>query len=296
MRRHLSVFSAHSGEYFGFLDYERDNARRLLMSGEVPSLLIYEYPSLAGPPVGTYELQGEALQAVQTLQAQGATCAGMLAAQDEEEAWAMVGMVWCYPTRYGPLHVLTQFADLSAWLKPREVATRLLKDGTYFLEATGDPAWLEFWDVALWFQYEADTGLPFLVYALAERFLSCEQQGRAWRLGQCLWPAVERNSRERRQAARRAFRKALPTLLPGLQIAKKKPGYGWKKGRADFFLSDAGRLCPAQFVLTKVAQSQITSLRQAMEAYQSPRGYLIAPGLEPEAALDENMVWVPFGR
>ena len=100
--------------------------------------------------------------------------------------------------------------------------------------------------------------------------------GAVFRPGQGLCPAIERNRRQERQALRRAFTKALPDLLPGTSIARKKPGYGWKKGRADFFLSQQADLCPTQLLRQPVSQTCVETLREAIQASQ-PRGYVVAP-------------------
>ena len=67
------------------------------------------------------------------------------------------------------------------------------------------------------------------------------------------------------------------------------------KGHADFFLTQQGQLLPTQFHLRPVCRTRVDQLRQAIQAYHSPRGYLVAPGLEADVVLDDNMVLVPFG-
>jgi hypothetical protein len=266
------------------------------MVDEVQSIMIYEYPSLDGLPVATVEMEGAALQAVVAMQAHGVTCEGMLAFPEDGDGVALVGMVWGYPSTYGPVHVLMRFGEDALWLQPREVAPLLKTGGTSFLKDHGDTPWMELWDVALWFQYEADYGLAFLVSMLADRFLPAAPQERAFRLGQCLFAAIERNYHGERQALRRALRKALPQLVPGTQIAKKKPGYGRGKGRAHFFLTQRDALLPTQLLTEPVSRAAVESLREAIQGYHSPRGYFFAPGLAGDVALDANMVLVPFGR
>ena len=182
------------------------------------------------------------------------------------------------------------------FLHRNEVATTLLPvSGAYFLECHAEDPWIALLDVVLWAQYESDIKLLFLADELARMFLPARQQERLFRLGQGLFPAIERNLRKERESTRRAFRKALPDLLPGLRIATKKPGSGWKKGRADFFLSQQAELYPTQLLCQAASQRCVESLREAMQAYKSPRGYLIAPGLGADVVLDDTMVFVPFG-
>lgn len=264
---------------------------------EVPSLFIYEYPSLGGPPLGTYEPDLTALDAQEAGQLM-ARWVAVLAAPEEDGSLFTVGNVFRYASEDTPgvLHVLARFADESICLQRDEVAAQLLRDGAYFRECHADEPWIPFMDVLPWFQYESNVRVLFVADGLSRAFLSPQDQSRVFMLCQMCFAAIDRNCRAERQAARRAFRKALPALLPGLQIAKKKPGYAWKKGVAHFFLSAQGKLFPTQFRLRPVSQHCIETLRQAIEGYKSPRGYIIAPGLEPEVVLDENMVFVPFGE
>jgi hypothetical protein len=263
---------------------------------EVPSLFIYEYPSLAGPPLGTYEPDLAALDAAAAEQLL-ALWVGILAAPQEDGSLLTVGNVFRYASRDAPgaLHVLARWADESICLQRDEIATQLLRDGTYFRECHAAEPWIPFTDVLLWFQYEFDYGLVFLADRLSRAFLSPREQSHVFMLCQMLYTAIERNHLRERQAARRAFRKALPALLPGLQVAKKKPGYGWNKGQAHFFLTQHDHLFPTQFRLSPVSRHCVETLRQAIQAYKSQRGYFVAPRLDADVVLDDNMVFVPFG-
>ena len=266
------------------------------MPQPVRSLLIYEYPSLAGPPLGTYEPDEAVLESPEACQMLAA-CVGILAHSQDDGTLLIVGQVFRYESKETPepLHVLADAHGTAIRLQRDEVATQLLRDRRYFCEVHAAEPWIDFMDVLLWFQYESNIRLAFLADRLARTFLPPQDEMRVFMQCQMLVTAIERNRRQARQAARRAFRKALPDLLPGLQIAKKKPGYGWNKGHADFFLSQQAELYPTQLLYEPVSQTCVESLRQAIQGYHSPRGYLIAPGLDAEVVLDDTMVFVPFG-
>jgi hypothetical protein len=266
------------------------------MSDAIPSIFIYEYPSLAGPPLGTYEPDLIALDEAATGQLL-ALWVGVLADPQDDGSLLTVGNVFRYASTHVPgvLHVLAKLTDPSICLQRDEVATQLLRDGAYFRECHAEEPWIPFRDVLLWFQYESDYRLVFLADELSRTLLPPQDQSRVFMLCQMLYTAIERNHQHERKAARRAFRKALPTLLPGLQVAKKKPGHAWNKGQADFFLTQHKHLFPTQFRLRPVSQHCVETLRQAIHGYKSPRGYLVAPGLDADVVLDDNMVFVPFG-
>ena len=217
-----------------------------MMSDAIPSVFIYEYPTLAGPLLGTYDLEGEHLDDPEIRRC-SRQCVGALAVPQDDGRLVLVGTVFRYPTAaLGiALDVLLSGDAQTLWLHRDTVAATLLPaSGPHLLECYAEEPWVHLFDVVLWFQYESDIQLLFLADELARIFLPARQQERIFRLGQGLFPAIERNRRGERQALRRAFTHALPHLLPGMRIAQKKPGYGWKKGRADFFLSQQGSSAP----------------------------------------------------
>ena len=249
------------------------------MSDAIPSVFIYEYPTMGGPPLGTYDLAGENLDDPEFRRV-WCHCVGALAVSQDDGTLVAVGTVFRYRSAAlgVSLDVLLCGEGETLCLHRDVVAATLFPTcGTEFRARYAEQPWVCLLDVLLWAQYESNLCLFVFADELARTFLSTEQQERVFRLGQGLCPAIERNRRQERQALRRAFTKALPDLLPGTSIARKKPGYGWKKGRADFFLSQQADLCPTQLLRQPVSQTCVETLREAIQAYHSPRGYVVAP-------------------
>jgi hypothetical protein len=194
------------------------------------------------------------------------------------------------------IHVLVSCEDAAhLYIKREDVATVLLKSTSqHFLEEHEEP-WVDFLDVVVMFQYESDYRLAWLVDEIPQRFLSNgDARGTFFRIGHMVFHCVERNAHRERQARRRALRKALPQLLPGATIAKKKPGYAWKNGHADFFLEHHGKLLPTQLLSAPVSQDCVASLRKAIHGYNAETGYFFAPDIAAGVALDDNMIFVHF--
>jgi hypothetical protein len=181
-------------------------------------------------------------------------------------------------------------------IKRDDVANVLLKVGSkYFLDEYKEQPWVDVLEVAVMFQYESDYALPFLVDRLTRRFLpESNERGTFFRLSQMLLTCIAQNRQRDQQALRRAFRKALPHLLPGATIAKKKPGDALKNGRADFFLERQGKLIPSRLMIEPVSQHCVDALRKAIRGYQAETGYFFSPGIAEGVVLDDNMIFVQF--
>jgi hypothetical protein len=180
-------------------------------------------------------------------------------------------------------------------IKREDVAHVLLKvTSQHFLEDHEEP-WVDFLDVVVMFQYESDYRLALLVDEIPRHFLPhWEARETFFRIGQMVFQCIKHNATQKRQALRRAFRKALPQLLPGATVARKKPGYALEKGHADFFLECQGKLCPTQLMTEPVSQNCVESLRKAIRGYHADTGYFFAPGIAEGVVLDDNMIFVQF--
>jgi hypothetical protein len=226
-------------------------------------------------------------------------CVCLLAVEHEECGVHIIGNVFKHyldDDDQRLIHVLISGGDDGhVCIKREDVANVLLKvTSQYFLEHHEEP-WVDFLDVVVMFQYESDYRLAFLVDDITRRFLpKGDARGTFFRLGQMVFQCVERNYHRERQALRRALRKALPQLLPGTTIAKKKPGYAFKNGRADFFLERQGKLIPTQLMTEPVSQSSVESLRKAITGHKAETGYFFAPGIAEGVVLDDNMICVHF--
>src|SRR5262245_40968523 len=101
------------------------------MSTDLPSILIYEYPSLAGPPLGIFEPDLDASAAASLREH---PVVGILAHTLDDGSLCYIGGVYRYELTLmpGALHVFVPFSDSGIWLQRDEVATQLLRDGAYF--------------------------------------------------------------------------------------------------------------------------------------------------------------------
>jgi hypothetical protein len=263
----------------------------------VPILFLYEYPHMEGTPIGMIEPAAEMLKNPHLI-AHWRECQCLLAVEDEEGGVHTIGGVYKHyvddAKRF--IHILVCCGDVEhVCIKREDVANVLLKVGSqYFLQEHEEP-WVELLDVVAMFQYESDYQLAFLVDEITRRFLSkWDARGTFFRIGQMVFQCIERNYHKERQTLRRAFNKVLPQLLPGATIAKKKPGYALKNGRADFFLERQGKLIPTQLMTDPVSQYCVESLRKAIRGYKAETGYFFAPGIAEGVVLDDNMIFVQF--
>jgi hypothetical protein len=259
--------------------------------------MVYEYPHMGGLPLGTVEPEEDILQNAGALAAWRA-CECILAIDREEGGVLIFGHVFKHYVDGDAqrcIHALIGGNGENLCLKREDVAHVLLKaTGQHFLKEHQE-LWVDFLDVVVWFQYESNFMLALWMDEIVRRFIPDEAMGKFFQLSQMVYQCTQRNCGKKRQALRRAFRKALPQLLPGATIARKKPGYALKKGHADFFLEREGKLSPTQLLDEPVSQNCVESLRKAILGYQAETGYFVAPGIEEGVALDDNMVFVEFG-
>jgi len=263
----------------------------------VPPLFVYEYPHIEGPPLGVLEPDEDLLKNPDAM-AMWRECVCLLAVEHEESDVDIIGSVFKHSLdddkRF--IHVFVSGGDDGhVCIKREDVAHVLLKvTSKHFLAHHEDP-WVDLLDVIVMFQYESDYRLAFVVDEITRRFLPKWDARRTFfRLGQMVFQCIERNSYKERQALRRALRKALPQLVPGATIAKKKPGYAFKNGRADFFLEHQGKLIPTQLMTDPVSQYCVESLRKAITGHKAQRGYFFAPGIAEGVVLDDTMIFVHF--
>jgi len=144
------------------------------MASAVPHVFIYEYPALGGPPLGTLDAAEELLEDQAALQAFGA-CVGLLAVPEEDEGYAIVGGVFRHDHERSTwaLHVLVRWQGQGLALQRDEVA-QVLTNGAYFRERHAEEPWIDFFDVALWLQYESNYSLIFLMDEIARAFLPAQ--------------------------------------------------------------------------------------------------------------------------
>jgi hypothetical protein len=263
----------------------------------VPTLCLYEYPSMEGTPLERIAPDAAIVKNPYLL-AHWRECQCLLGVEQEAGGVQIVGGVYKYSLNVTKpcMHVLVSCGDATHLSLKRDEVAQVLLNVTrpYFLEHYEEP-WVDFLDVVLLFQYESKYRLAFMVEDIPRRFLpQGDARGTFFRLGQMILGCIDLNASKEYKALRRAFEHALPQLLPGVTVAEKKPGYAANKGYADCFLERQGALMPTQLRTDPVSPQCVESLRTAIRGYKAETGYFFAPGMQEGVILDANMIFVHF--
>ena len=267
----------------------------------IPTLFIYTVRDFGGMPIGTLSPDEAGMNNPAVMETWNKTL-GLIGIEPEDLDYdglpLIVGSVFEYEMRKGgTFRYMVSWVDdpPTILLHKGDIAKFLKVSGKTFLDEYQDMVWVELRNVVLWFQFEYDLGLPFLLTMLIKEVgMEVDERGLYFRLGQMACACVYRNMEKRNQSLRYSFRKDLPTLMDGMEIAKKKPGTAAMTGFADVYLAREGQLYPAQVLAFAATQHRINGLSNFMEHYQQAKGYIFAPGLEADAVLPENIELIEY--
>jgi hypothetical protein len=253
----------------------------MIETTQIPTLFIYTARDFGGIPIGTLSPDEAAMNNPAVLETWNKTL-GLIGIEPEDDDYdgppLIVGSVFEYEmVKGGTFRYMVSWVDDSPTilLHKGDIARFLKVSGKTFLDEYQDMVWVELRNVALWFQFEYDLGLPFLLTMLIKEVgMEVDERGLYFRLGQMACACVYRNQEKGNQSLRLCFRKDLPTLMDGMEIAKKKPGNASMTGFADVYLAREGQLYPAQVLPFAATQHRINGLSNYMEHYQQAKGYI----------------------